>query len=537
MNLFRQFIEWFKRDELKRIAELESQLFNAYLRCSELEKTTEETQRRVDDEQLERARENERFSRKEGELLDKIDGLYTELANKELEIMTIQQDTEARVLDAEVRVLDAENEVNNTRTNVENFKALMDKMGRNTTERVAQLRKQMFAKDKLHEKEIENLGREMEDLKDTYEAHIDNLKDVYELQIQDLFSQLERREELADVGMIQDMAELFFELEDSEAYKQAISDCIKYQEDLVVKGEACKCFTQWTVEGSRAKGERQTKDNIKLALKLFNLETNETIYKINSRSNLEAVYVKIERSFNAINRMNKVQDIHLQEIYLESKKRLAKLVYEQTMKVKQEKEIEAQRKAQLKEQELLEKEINKEKEKLMKEQQQYLKEIARLAKQKNQTDELLARIAELEAKVAEMEEECEGLDQYANIRTKAGWVYVISQPDSKDVKIGVTRRLDPHERIRELGSASVPFKFNTHATVFSEDAFSLEGQLHKHFDSQRVNKANLHKEFFTVSVEEVAQYIHDNVDSSVEFNFNPYNEEYEETLRLNKLDK
>ena len=492
--MFRWFIDWFKRNELKRIAELQEQLYNANLQSDELKRKLEAN---MSEEQLRHMRENERLLKREEELLSTIDELYTDIASKDLEVLKAQE----------------------VKDNMDNFKVLMDKMGRNATERVAQLRKQLFAQDKRHKKEIENI------------------KYVYDLQIQDLFSQLERQEELADVGMTQDIAKLFFELEDSEAYKQAISDCIKYQGDLVVKGEACKCFTQWTVEGSRAKGERQTKDNIKLALKLFNLETNETIYKINGRSNLEAVYAKIERSFNAINRMNKVQDIHLQEIYLESKKRLAKLVYEQTMKVKQEKEIEAQRKAQLREQEALEKEINKEKEKLMKEQQQYLKEIARLAKQKNQTDELLARIAELEAKVAEMEEECEGLDQYAHVRTRAGWVYVISQPDSKDVKIGVTRRLSPEERIKELGSASVPFKFNTHATIFSEDAFSLEGQLHKHFDSLRVNKANLHKEFFTVSVEEVAQYIHDNVDSSVEFNFNPYNEEYEETLRLNKLDK
>ena len=353
VSMFRWFIDWFKRNELKRIAELQEQLYNANLQSDELKRKLEAN---MSEEQLRHMRENERLLKREEELLSTIDELYTDIASKDLEVLKAQE----------------------VKDNMDNFRVLMDKMGRNATERVAQLRKQLFAQDKRHKKEIENI------------------KHVYDLQIQDLFSQLERQEELADVGMTQDIAKLFFELEDSEAYKQAISDCIKYQGDLVVKGEAGKCFTQWTVEGSRAKGERQTKDNIKLALKLFNLETNETIYKINGRSNLDAVYAKIERSFNAINRMNKVQDIHLQEIYLESKKRLAKLVYEQTMKVKQEKEIEAQRKAQLREQEALEKEINKEKEKLMKEQQQYLKEIARLAKQKNQTDELLARIAELE---------------------------------------------------------------------------------------------------------------------------------------------
>ena len=153
--------------------------------------------------------------------------------------------------------------------------------------------------------------------------------------------------------------------------------------------------------------------------------------------------------------------------------------------------------------------------------------MARLAKQKEQTQELLDRIAELEAQVNSIDETIDNLDERGSVQCKAGWVYVISQPGSEDVKIGTTRRLDPHERIKELGSASVPFKFNTHAVIFAEDAFALENQLHKQFDKVRVNKVNKHKEFFTVDVKEVAEYVHNNVDAHVEFDFNPINEEYE----------
>ena len=154
-----------------------------------------------------------------------------------------------------------------------------------------------------------------------------------------------------------------------------------------------------------------------------------------------------------------------------------------------------------------------------------LVELERLYQQ--QTQELLDRIAELEAQVNAIDETIDSLDERGSVTCKAGWVYIISQPGSDEVKIGTTRRLDPYERINELGSASVPFKFNTHAVLFAENAFALENQLHKHFTEYRVNKANTRKEFFTVTPQEVAEYVHNNIDKHVEFDFNPVNEEYE----------
>ena len=140
------------------------------------------------------------------------------------------------------------------------------------------------------------------------------------------------------------------------------------------------------------------------------------------------------------------------------------------------------------------------------------REKARLLKERAHFESALARVrergedtAELEARLALVDEAITGVEnREANIR--AGYVYVISNigafgPDM--VKIGLTRRLDPQDRIRELGDASVPFKFDTHALVFSEDAVTMETRLHQEFAERRVNQVNLRREFFRVTPAEV----------------------------------
>lgn len=347
---------------------------------------------------------------------------------------------------------------------------------------------------------------------------------------QELDNELVNVQYLDECGFYTDLNQLVFTYGTSQEYKQAIQENLNAQKEMITKNLVCKWGTVWTVEGSTRKGETMMKDTSKMTIRCFNAECNAIIEHMN-RTTLEKVNEKIKKSFDQINKLQKTRNMSMDEKYLELKLEQAKLVYEQQLKNKEERELEAQRRAELREQEKLEKEIQKEKDKALKEKQQYLKEMARLAKQKEQTQELLDRIAELEAQVNSIDETIDNLDERGSVQCKAGWVYVISQPGSEDVKIGTTRRLDPHERIKELGSASVPFKFNTHAVLFAEDAFALENKLHKYFNDKRVNKANVRKEFFHVDVKEVAEYVHTNIDAHVEFDFNPINEEYEISIR------
>lgn len=161
----------------------------------------------------------------------------------------------------------------------------------------------------------------------------------------------------------------------------------------------------------------------------------------------------------------------------------------------------------------------------------------------NRTEELLKNstnqeeIEMLNKKILELQAQLSDVitkkDEIINLQNgKAGNVYIISNLGSfgeNMFKIGMTRRIDPQERINELGSASVPFKFDVHSFIFSEDAVNLEKELHKRLDDKRVNKVNLRKEFFYSSIDELEKLVNE-VDPTAEFNKTMLAEEYYQTL-------
>lgn len=192
------------------------------------------------------------------------------------------------------------------------------------------------------------------------------------------------------------------------------------------------------------------------------------------------------------------------------------------------------------EDEKVRREIEKQKAKITKDEKQISGEVNRLMKymQKAANDIeknlYLEKIQELEQKSQELAAEKESvLEREAN--AKAGFVYIISNIGSfgEDVyKIGMTRRLEPMDRIKELSSASVPFEFDVHAMIFSENAPELETTLHKHFESRSVNKVNLRKEFFKVSLDEIEKVVTQNYNKTVEFTRIPIASEYRQTLNM-----
>ena len=138
-----------------------------------------------------------------------------------------------------------------------------------------------------------------------------------------------------------------------------------------------------------------------------------------------------------------------------------------------------------------------------------------------------------------MEKEKENvLEREANAR--AGFVYVISNIGSFGpgvYKIGMTRRLEPMDRIKELSSASVPFDFDVHAMIFSDNAPELENILHKTFENKSVNRINLRKEFFKVNLEEIEQVVKENFNNTVKFTKVPAATEYRQTQEILSLEQ
>lgn len=148
---------------------------------------------------------------------------------------------------------------------------------------------------------------------------------------------------------------------------------------------------------------------------------------------------------------------------------------------------------------------------------------------------LVAKLEELERRLKEAEEKKARAISQAQL-TKAGHVYVISNIGSfgpNVFKIGMTRRDNPDERVRELGDASVPFRFDVHAMIYTEDAPSLEKALHKEFDERRVNKVNRRKEFFDISLREVADAV-TRLRGKVEFTQLAEAEEYRRSKGIDK---
>ncbi|SAM38909.1 DUF4041 domain-containing protein [Enterococcus faecium] len=259
-------------------------------------------------------------------------------------------------------------------------------------------------------------------------------------------------------------------------------------------------------------------------------------------SNIDSTREKIIKIFDKINNLFKNDNAELRKGLLEFKLQELELHYSYLVKITEEKEQQKAIKEQMIEEEKVRREIDREKKRIDKEQRQFNSEISKLIAymQKANADvekELYAnKIQELEEKLKELEVIRENVLQ-RELNTRAGYVYVISNIGSfgEDIyKIGMTRRLEPMDRIKELSSASVPFEFDVHAMIFSEDAPSLETKLHNHFRKQEVNKINQRKEFFKVSLDEIEKVVLENYNGTVTFTKLAKAEQYRRSLELSK---
>ena len=278
---------------------------------------------------------------------------------------------------------------------------------------------------------------------------------------------------------------------------------------------------------------------IKLVIRSFNNEADYCVDNVKF-NNIELGEKRIRKSFEACNRLGKVMSVELSSKYLNLKLDELHLAHEFQLKKQEEKEEAKRVREELREQQKLEQEIRAAREKIAKERKHFdaaLRDLqARLDKVETEEERalLVIKLAEVEAGRAELEGE-EKLIDYREQNAKAGYVYVISNVGAfgKDVyKIGMTRRLEPMDRIAELGDASVPFWFDVHAMVFSDNAPALEAKLHERFAVGRLNKVNGRKEFFRAEIAEIESVIRENYDAAVEVTHEAPAEQYRESLRM-----
>lgn len=325
----------------------------------------------------------------------------------------------------------------------------------------------------------------------------------------------------------------------SLAYKAQLTSLINEQKNMVKSKKAVWYSDNWTVNGSVAEGRKMTNNNIKQILRSFNNECEAAINKV-KYNNLKIIEKRILKAYEQLNKLNESNGVSISPKYLDLKTQEMFLAYEYENKKQSEKEELREQREKDREEKALQREIDSQKKIIDKDIKHYENIINELKVKilnlvdQSKINDLNNQINELLAKVSEKQSEKEELD-YRNAYASAGYVYIISNIGAfgKDVvKIGVTRRLEPLDRINELSSASVPFKYDVHALVFSYEAYKLEKELHDYFDKNRVNKVNGRKEFFKVTIEEIEEKLKDYKELTIDFTSQPEAEEYRQTLSL-----
>ena len=285
---------------------------------------------------------------------------------------------------------------------------------------------------------------------------------------------------------------------------------------------AVHATTGFTFNNSRAQGDKFVRNMSTIMLRAYNAEAENGI-KSTKAGNLAAAQKRLDTVKDQIARQGSMISLAIDDRYHSLRLKEQKLASAHLQRLAAEREAERERKAELREQKRVEAEIRAEKERLEKERSHYVNSIAAL-----QAKGDLDGAARLQEKLADVDRAIEDVDyRAANIR--AGYVYVISNVGSLGegtVKIGMTRRLEPMDRVKELGDASVPFTFDVHALFFSDDAVGIETMLHQTFADERLNKVNLRREFFRVTPDQVLDVLKAHSVEVLEFDLNASAEEY-----------
>ena len=323
----------------------------------------------------------------------------------------------------------------------------------------------------------------------------------------------------------------------SQIYKDALDEVREQQKTMLKAEAAILCKERWTVNGNVSEGKRLTKNYMRLMLRAFNGESDAIIASVRW-NNIQRMIDRLESIYQAINKLAETQHIKIERSYFQLKLKELQLTYEYQEKIKAEKDEQRRIQDQIREEERAQREIQEQIRKSEEEERRSRIALERARQelqlaQGAEAAQMSAKIQVLEAQLAEALANKERVKSRAEM-TKAGNVYIISNIGSfgeNRFKIGMTRRWDPQERIYELGNASVPFEFDVHAMIPSDNAPQLEAALHARFRNRSVNLVNQRKEFFDVTLDEISAAVRE-FNSAVEVIKIPEAKTYRQTLAL-----
>ncbi len=314
-------------------------------------------------------------------------------------------------------------------------------------------------------------------------------------------------------------------LENSEEYREKLKELQERVKNTVKQGDAILASEMFTFDNSLAKGRKMTGDLSKLMLRAYNSEADNCVRALRA-GNVVTAKKRLEASASSIAKLGSMMDMKVNPAYNDLRVEELELTADYLMKVQEEKEVAREERERLREERKAEQELTAERERLDKERNHYLNTLEAL---RGAGDESGA--AEMEAKLAELDDAIAQND-YRTANIRAGYVYVISNEGAFGrgvVKIGMTRRLEPMDRVRELGDASVPFPFDVHALWFADDAITLETELHQHFAQRKVNMVNERREFFFATPEEVRVVLVEKAGNLLEYTEHPEATQYHQS--------
>ena len=333
--------------------------------------------------------------------------------------------------------------------------------------------------------------------------------------------------ELDDERVLQDVGIYRYHhpLENAATYRESLKDLSARIATVVKSGRAIEKSEMFTYDGSLAKGRKMTNDLGKLMLRAYNAEADNSLRTLRV-GNVVTAKKRLEASRKAIAKLGRMMEMHIADEFHSLRIEEIELTADFLMKKQEEREAAQEEKARLREERRVAAELAAERERLDKERSHIVSVLEKLRANSEADPSLERRLAELDDAIAQ--------NDYRAANIRAGYVYVISNRGAfgeNVVKIGLTRRLEPVERVNELGGASVPFRFDVHALFFSEDAVGLEAELHQHFGNRRLNCVNPRKEFFFATPLEVREALEEKLGSLLEFSEKVESTEYLQSRR------
>lgn len=320
-------------------------------------------------------------------------------------------------------------------------------------------------------------------------------------------------------------------------YRHPLSDAVAYQAELKRLKEQIKAMTRkdggavlaatnWTVNNSAAQGRTMVRDFSKLMLRAYNAEADNLVRSLKPYK-LGSAIDRLTKVANTIVKLGRTMNIRISDAYHALRIRELELTADYLEKKAEEKEREREEKARLREERKAQQEMERERARLEKERRHYENALAALEAKGD-----VEAAARMQADLDRIAKAIEDVD-YRAANVRAGYVYVVSNLGSfgeRIVKIGMTRRLDPHDRVRELSDASVPFNFDVHALFFAEDAVAIEAELHRRLADRRVNRINLRREFFYVTPAEVKGHLMEVAGDILEYEEQPEALEFHQSV-------